>query len=278
MLLEERSRGRVPPGSSKAPVSTTYPRGEPEKIRTDLVSDAAKQAGSILIIKKYNVSEAVQAKIANDEYVDFKEIISKAEKSFKWVPSMGEDDKPALHCVEQKRGELSAHQWTLAYERYVEEYVSVFPVAAPDLRRYGCYIHRLMDGASRVWADYDEAFRKSRKEYNLPFCVVDHDLLMDIQAQARQQVVDPVPVADPGSWDPRSARARKRQLRSGRAKSLICWAYNRGECLRKACVFRHHCGKCKQLHPVRDCPQANDQDKARATGVRTKLSVTDRLQ
>ena len=278
VLLEERSRGRVPPASSKAPVSTTYPRGEPEKIRTDLVSDAAKQAGSILIIKKYNVSEAVQAKINNDEYVDFSDIISKAEKSFKWVPSVGDDDKPALHCVEQKKGELSAHQWTLAFERYVEEYVSVFPSAAPDLRRYGCYIHRLMDGASRVWADYDEAFRKTRKEFALPFCVVDHDLLMDIQAQARQQVVDPVPVADPGSWDPRSTRGKKRTGRSGKVKFLHCWAFNQGECLRKACVFRHWCAKCKKPHPIRDCPQASEQEKARATGSGRKLSVADRLQ
>ena len=65
----------------------------------------------------------------------------------------------------------------MAFDRYTDAYVDVFPSAAPDLRRYGMLIRSLMQIPNGCWAQYDEAFRQKRKASKLPFCVIDQGII-----------------------------------------------------------------------------------------------------
>ena len=232
-----------------------------------------------MMIQMTKVPDPVHAKIIKDEFVDFREILNKTEKEYKWVTGTEDETIPALKVFEQPKGELTEHQWSMAFEMYAHSYLSMFPEAEADLRLYKFEILKLMSVKPSVWAAYDEAFRKRRKEWNLPFCVVDHDLLLDLKTHARQPNLPQVPDGDfMLDGEVKAARRKRSFSKIFKAKGFHCWAFNSNVCVKRNCAYRHVCAKCKQPHPIRDCPSASEEEKRSGGRPDRKPSVSSCMQ
>ena len=248
-----------PPASSPVPSASTgltYESGEPQPLKSNLVSAATLLQGTYPIIPAQTLPDDILAKIKVDDYVDFKSIIyHKTNRTYAMLIPEGSSEEPKVFYAEKNRGTLSKEQWNSAWDKYSDAFAAVFPESAPDLRRYGAFIRELMTHQSAMWVQYDESFRQARKIHKLPYCVYDQGLFTKAQWSK----------ALPPQSPPREGHnARSKQGRSSSNNDYICFAYNsfRG-CSRSSCAFRHICRGCKGLHSKLDCEAKPDAKSSR---------------
>ena len=259
-------------GPSKDSASaTTYEKGEPPKIRADLLDSAIAAEHSILISPKVTLPDSVLAKIKADDYVDFGDILTKGPKTFNVTAptlTVGQDSK--IEYVELPKGPLSMVQWNLAFDRYADAYIDQFPSAAPGLRRYGMLIRSLMLTPTGLWAQYDEAFRQKRKALNLPFCSFDQGFL------ALQRLLPQQGLGASGKLSKSSngTHVAKKPSILGR----VCFDFNDGRCNRDFCRYRHVCERCRKPHARAECDNKPQGGRGRGGRGAKRPSVADRLE
>ena len=186
----EESQGQLGAvAASSGTARTTYDKGEAHKIRSDLLSEDAASEGSFLLIPGDPLPEQMLAKIRADEYVDLRDLLKKGPRTYEPVGAVEgghlevEGAERKMVWVEQPKGPLTMTQWSQAFDIYAEAFASVFPSAAPDLRRYDKFVRGLMKLGGGTWLQYDEAFRRKRTALKLPFCYFDQALLLQAQLQ-----------------------------------------------------------------------------------------------
>ena len=198
------------------------------------------------------------AKIKADEYIDLRDLLKKGPRTYEPVGAVEgghlevEGAERKMVWVEQPKGPLTMTQWSQAFDLYAEAFASVFPSAAPDLRRYDKFVRGLMKLGGGTWLQYDEAFRRKRSALKLPYCYFDQALLLQSQLQQHHKRVA-LPGPAPSGVGRYAARGGKPFQRS----LLTCYAFNRGAiCLRQPnCSYRHVCAACDGPHPEKDCAE-----------------------
>ena len=244
--------------ASAGTARATYEKGEAHKIRSDLLTEDAASEGSFLLIPGDPLPEQLLAKIKTDEYVDLRDLLKKGPRTYEPVGAVEgghlevEGTERKMVWVEQPKGPLTMAQWNQAFDIYAEAFASVFPSAAPDLRRYDKFIRGLMKLGGGTWLQYDEAFRRKRTALKLPFCYFDQALLL--QAQLQQHTKRTAP---PGPAPSGVGRYATRGGKSSQRNISTCYAFNRGEnCVRSPnCPYRHVCSICDGPHPEKECPE-----------------------
>ena len=114
------------------------------------------------MIQMMKVPDPVQAKIIKDDFVDFREILNKSEKEYKWVAGTEDESIPALKAIDRPKGNLSEHQWFKAFEMYAHSYLSVFPEAEAELRLYRFEILKLMASHPPIWFTMKHFVRRGK--------------------------------------------------------------------------------------------------------------------
>ena len=271
--------------ASSGAARATYEKGEAHKIRSDLLSEEAASEGSFLLIPGDPLPEQLLAKIRADEYVDLRDLLKKGPRTYEPVGAVEgghlevEGAERKMVWVEQPKGPLTMTQWSQAFDIYAEAFASVFPSAAPDLRRYDKFVRGLMKLGGGTWLQYDEAFRRKRTALKLPFCYFDQASLLQAQLQQhtkRAALPGPAP-SGVGSYATRGGKSSQKNM-------ATCYAFNRGvSCLRLPnCSFRHVCSTCDGPHPGKECTEAGRKRSTvpgrggRGGGKRT--AVADRLE
>ena len=192
----------------------------------------------------------ISDKIANDEYVDFADLLTPDFRRYGVVL----DNDRELNLVTKKPKVLSQSQWIRAFCLYSIEYLAHYPDAKIDLFIYALKITDLMEEPGMDWRFYDSTFRMDRKKLGLSF----RQMRMDLERKASR---------------PSSAFSGRQELGSGlsgqpfrlgggRSAELpappgYCFSFHEGAgCFRERCVFKHECPRCGVRHPASDgrCP------------------------
>ena len=238
-----------------------YPKEPENKPCTNLLDPDAFNLGAYHVFSPDVLSEAVLAKIANDDFVEFYDVLYNTKSKFNM--ETGDGDKPALVFEEVSRRQLSFQEWSLAFDKYAYAYTRVFPKADTGLRLYGLFIKKLAAQGNQVWARYDDKYRRERKALRLPWCVVRQDLRQDVaetepsQQQGGVNASLPAPTPKPRNV-PSGAGSKKQKTwfrkRAGQKYYDRCHRYNRESPTRcVSCKYKHKCYNCDDAHPVRRC-------------------------
>ena len=252
-----------PPPPPVEPVSDAlYPKEKERKPCTHLMDPEAFNIGAFHVYSPDVLSDSVLAKIANDEFVEFYDVLYNTKSKFNM--ETGDGDKPSLVFEEVSRRQLSFPEWSLAFDKYSYAYTRVFPSADTGLRLYGLFIKKLAAQGNNVWARYDDKFRRERKALRIPWCIVRQDLRQDVSCtlpvqlegdpslQAPQTPKTPSLPRGPGPRKPK-ATFRRRVVHRFMDR---CHRYNRESPTRcVACRYKHKCYNCDAAHPFRRCPR-----------------------
>ena len=185
-------------------------------------------------------------KIERDEYVNLSDLLFHQTKKPRWAMVGWEDQCPVWEEVEADNKALSWLQWTQAFNLYAHAYVQIYPSADLDLRSYAIYIHQLMTKGKRIWADYDEKFRRERASLKSPWDTYRPEVTLDLWMKASSKVEAPRSQSVP---PPQTVQVEKPLA----VIDKPCFAYNdrrRGCSNALTCPYSHICRKCRGPHPL----------------------------
>ena len=207
--------------------AANLPDPEPEVQMPGMVAGAACDIDA-------HVSIGIKAKICNGEYVDLSTLLHS--------PFASNDNGSTLSVVEgqimiKPRSKLpkilDIEKWTDAFLIFINIYVGAHPEKVKDLLKYMSTV-RL--GAKRYggigWKLYDEQYRlRQAQNPTNSWADIDQELWMLYMFYS----------------PPMQRPLNNRQLPN------LCFNYNNGRCLNRACQFTHKCIKCTGFHPAVSC-------------------------
>jgi hypothetical protein len=175
-----------------------------------------------------SISHKTKSKIWAGEFIDFRSLLTSREDPYQLTVSSGVIN---LHQDPKFKHPISIAQWTDAFLVFAAVYQEKFPAEAPHLLKYCHTIRELQrlhgDTAFRT---YDEQFRRLKETRDISW----RHSLSELRLKA---------VTMPKMSPPKTQNQPFR----------FCFQYNKGQCTRDNCRFKHSCMQCKGNHPKSKC-------------------------
>lgn len=227
-------------------------------VSSAMFNDSPFQLTSVCEPLASNVSQSMRTKIVNSEYVDFAQLLDFQEKTseeprdmklvvdesgtFVWKPN-----KP-------KNQITSIFGWTSAFFIFSSIYLQAHPHRAQELLKYAQIVRM---AASRFgvfsqnrlgWYSYDKQWRLRQACHpQRSWGVLDSELWsMYVSTPTDNRAFQPRDLAS-APW------------RENAVLQNLCFNFNRSECSRKNCPFKHKCARCQDGgHGAGKCEKATD--------------------
>lgn len=187
-----------------------------------------------------SVSIKIKSKVWNNEFIDFRTLLSTREEPLSVSISSGVIN---LHQGPKFKTPISITQWTDAFFIFAAVYIEKYPTEAPHLLKYGHTIREIHQlHGDNAFRSYDEQFRKLKESLNVPWQNTIQELRLKAATNTR-------------TFSPKFTQNSSQPFRS-----RFCFQYNRGErCTRNPCSFRHACMQCRGNHPKSKCFESSKQ-------------------
>lgn len=185
-----------------------------------------------------SVSVKIKSKVWNNEFIDFRTLLSTREEPLSVSISSGVIN---LHQGPRFKTPISIAQWTDAFFIFAAVYIEKYPSEAPHLLKYGHMIREIHQlHGDNAFRSYDEQFRKLKESLNVPWQNTIQELRLKAATNTR-------------TFSPKVTQNLGQPFRS-----RFCFQYNRGErCTRNPCSFRHACMQCRGNHPKSKCSESS---------------------
>ncbi|RUA06909.1 MAG: hypothetical protein DSY43_00965 [Gammaproteobacteria bacterium] len=189
------------------------------------------------------VSEKLQSKIWNNEYLDFSLLLSNPVLEGKYQLTVTTANNESSHalCLEpvsKSKKITSIETWISCFHIFVGVFTRKYPNEAPALMKYGEVVQELASRGQH-WRFYDENFRFLRQSQpsSLPWGTIHWELWMRCHQQVSNKPTIP----------PTSIKSRNDNPPKG-----YCFKFSRGaKCM--GCSFKHQCFKCEGSHQPKLC-------------------------
>ena len=187
-----------------------------------------------------NLPGKLKAKIVNNEFINFGDLLSDNVEQFTFALS-GNDTTPTLSIKPKvSKSNLSISQWAQAFHIFVAVYCKRHPSEIANLMKYYDTIDQMACN-NFLWRTYDEQFRKLRQFASISWEKVNQELYIKACIRPR----------NPGLND---TNTRKPQSFRGNLPKGYCWAFEKREkCDNTNCKFKHVCHNCGGKYAGRKC-------------------------
>lgn len=234
--------------------------GESQKLTSRKpVSDCAAGFQTKATPQHVGVDPKIKEKIWKNEYVDFRDLVTKDDKT-RNVKLQGAEDV-WLSFTEKPKQDLSFSIWTKAFGIFTSVYLLKFghaeaPTEYSQLIDYEAVIRDLATSGAD-WRGYDEKFRKARSvdPENIPWDSINSHYYMNSFRDGDN--------AKKGLGQHKNSfqggKNQKGRLRGGSqfVPYGSCRRFHQGFSCSGACGYSHQCYTCnaEKPHPATSCPQ-----------------------
>ena len=237
---------------------------------SSFLNNAPNQLTSICEPLADNISQSIKSKIVKGEYIDLglllddqkvdnpvdMKLVVDTNGSFVWKAN-----KPKLQIT-------SIHNWTSAFLIFSSVYLQVHPQRAQDMLKY---MYVIRTAASRFggwgWKTYDQQFRMRQQHHpHRSWALLDAELWsMYVGSQPQR------PLGGSSKSTYHNASLNNAVGQSGKkvfqqpwwssaASQKLCFDFNKGQCRKKNCQFKHKCAKCSGTgHAAKNCEKKIDR-------------------
>jgi len=205
---------------------------------------------SSFLVAGATLETKIKAKIWSNEFIELGSLIPKNQvpPGLNIHTEAGASSQFSITSskVRQPSNVAEWHRW---FSIYAAVYTQKHPDEAPGLFTYICRIIKLKDQYPNtfLWRDYDTQFRRVRAFVQLPWHILNMQILNDLETPPRLG---------------NSNTSNTNQSNSSN-KTGVCFPYNRPTgCSNKACKYTHKCSGCGILgHPRCKCTKSKPGNK-----------------
>ena len=240
--------GRTPSAyQSVDPLPNVPPSGVPPVAAVPGPSHAPSVASPQMEMHLEKVPDALVKKIANDEYVDFHDLLYPGFTRYSLGLGGDRDNSLGLAVVPKKPRQLTEREWRKAFSSFADVYARYYPSAYSDLL---CYFNKIdgMMSAGADWRGFDVKFRSERRELGLLW----RSMRLDLETTYGRA---PSAAAPTGGPPFRGKGGQQLPNTGSRPYKGPCYSFNAPNmrCTKEVCTYSHRCSRCKGNHPRYQC-------------------------
>ena len=213
----------------------------------EVVNDPGEALNSFLIAGS-TVDPKIKAKIWANEFVELGSLLPKNQTppGLNIHSELGHSSQFSLTSSRVKQP-YHIQEWHKWFCMFAAIYTQKFPKESPSLFTYMSRIFALKDKHPNtyIWREYDCQFRRVRSFVNLPWHVLNMQILSDIDLNSRSS-----------STTNKSNNSNNNKSSNGKSfDSKVCFEFNKSSgCSDKACKYPHRCSLCGyKNHPRVRC-------------------------
>ncbi|XP_033739136.1 uncharacterized protein LOC117326494 [Pecten maximus] len=219
----------------------------------------------------YNVSDKIRAKIMENEFIEFGELVFPSYESEQTKLKLTyEGNGLGLTASSKAKSVANISQWNQAFDIFVSIYTEKFPEKISHLLKYGNTMRLLNQNYGfQAVKFYDENFRKLRRTQPVNWNIV-HDELWRMAAMRINHVQ--TPYGKPNQAKPFSQNSQPFRGKFQQKPKLpygYCWGFAlEGTCKHgSSCRFKHECCVCGKKIATKNCHWPINQSQLRHNNV-----------